>query len=82
VNQARYEEFCTIYRRELHKATAEHPEEYVWSKGVSVDTVADRMSKAFADGTFNHDGRAIKATCKALGIPHTRKAIKAFMEVK
>lgn len=69
--------FFDIYREELHKAMAAHPEEYMLS--VPADTVADRMIEAFKNRSYNHEGRAIKATCKRLGIKHTRSAINAHL---
>jgi hypothetical protein len=66
------------YEEQLLKAVREHPEEYAYGED-KVPSVAAKMAVAFEKGTFNHDGRAIKATCRALGIKHTRTAIKAYI---
>lgn len=70
--------FATVYREELHRAVSTNPANYPWFPSRSVDTVADKMIAAFAAGTFNHDGEAIKAACKRLGIPHTRRAMLTY----
>ena len=45
----------------------------------SVAQVADRMIAAITAKSYNKDGRAMKATCKRLGIKHTYTAINAFI---
>jgi hypothetical protein len=69
--------FIDAYAPALEVAVAEHPEEYGFKPDV-VDTVVERMRHAFYEGSYNHDGRAIKAACKKLGIPHTRTAMEKF----
>ena len=75
--------FMDAYRPALHAAVAARPTEYALhpteTPAAYADSTATRMEAAFARGTYNHDGRAIRAACKALGIPHTRKAIEAFL---
>jgi len=70
--------FMVAYRAGLAKAVAEHPDEY-GMRPEAVPHVADKMQVAIERGTFNHDGRGFRNACKALGIPHTRKAIVAFV---
>lgn len=43
-----------------------------------LERLAMRMTDGMLAGTADKDGDAIKATCKALGIKHTYKAIKEF----
>jgi hypothetical protein len=57
------------------------PKEYCWPVE-QVPDVAERMTAAIVRGSFSHDGKAFSATCKTLGIKHTRKAIYAFLEGK
>jgi hypothetical protein len=73
-NQTR---FSNAYRAALVAAISAYPEEYRFSVD-EAPTVADRMLCAVAKGSYNKDGRAFKATCKALGLAHTYKAIDAF----
>ncbi len=82
VNHTKLATFVETYRAQLRVAVEKWPEYYVWYSrdGISTDEVADRMAKAFESGSYNHDGNAIKLTCKALGIKYTRKAIEAFLE--
>lgn len=75
----RIETFMQAYTPALEATAKAHPAEYPWyAQGLSVDTVAGRMRTAFAGGTFNHDSRAIRAACKAVGIKHTRGAMLAY----
>ena len=39
-----------------------------------------KMEKAFREGTFNLDGKAIARTARAFNIKPTRKAITQFLE--
>ncbi len=66
------------YEKQLLLAVEKFPKEYGFGPEM-VSEVAGRMRRAFCAGTFDKDGRAIKATCKALGIKHTYKAIKEFI---
>lgn len=74
----RLEQWMEAYTPNLRRAVTERPDEYAFGLE-GVPRVADRMRAAFERGSYNHDGHAIKWTCKALGIPHTRKAICAFL---
>ena len=85
--------FAEEYKKQLQVAVDNYPDEYPWAKGYTVygnggsvvkpaqtvNEVAAKMLIAVQDNTFNHDGRAMKATCKALGIKHTRKAILEYV---
>lgn len=44
-----------------------------------IKALAHKMLIGLVTGAANKDGKAIKLTCKALGIPHTYKAIKNFI---
>jgi hypothetical protein len=70
--------FAELYRANLHRAVTECPQDYAYIAG-KVDTVADKMLAAIERGSANKDGYAFKQTCKQLGIPHTYKAINAFL---
>lgn len=66
------------YEEQLKQTVQKYPEEYAY--GVDeVPAVVKKMGVAFEKGTYNHDGKAIKATCRALGIKHTRTAIKDYL---
>jgi hypothetical protein len=85
--------FMEVYRPALQAAVEAHPAEYALglmldpgglnhvpeTAAAYADRTARKMEWAFASGNYNHDGHAIKAACKALGIKHTRKAIEAFL---
>lgn len=88
--------FFDVYREELHRAVAAHPDEYAFREplvihgnlGVTtlapttVDGVADKMIEAMKRRSFSKEGRACKATCKRLGIKHTYTAIYAHLEAE
>jgi len=70
--------FENRYLTELQKAIRKYPTEYKYKIEDSF-SVAERMMNAVYRKSFNKDSRAIKATCKALGIEHTYSAINEFL---
>ena len=74
------EKWDETYLEQLKLAIENYPDEYVYSADL-VPVVYSRMTEAFSEGSFNKDGRAIKATCRHFRINHTYKAIKAFWGV-
>jgi len=75
-----FEKWVKEYRYQLGKAVMLKPADYPWFPGISVDSVADKMTKAFAQGSYNKDGIAVKNTCKALGVSYTYKAINEYLK--
>jgi hypothetical protein len=73
--------FQAEYAKQLRLAIEAHPGDYLWPVS-ELETVLGRMSTAIERGSFNKDSHAFKATCKALKIPHTYKAIKEFREAQ
>lgn len=73
------ETFGTIYTEELTKAVIQYPKEYTWPVA-NVPTVAKKMIESFKAGTYNKDGRAVKATCKRLNIKYTYKDINSYIK--
>lgn len=80
MNEERFKAWCSVYGVKLALAVVNHPDEYRYGTPEEIATVADKMAEAFRRNSYNHDGHAIKATCKHFGIKHTRKAIDAFFE--
>lgn len=74
-----FDTFITVYSKNLENTVRQHPEEYGFSVAF-VPHVVDRMGAALEKGSYNKDGRALKATCKELGIPHTYAAINAYIK--
>ena len=70
--------FVAVYAEQLPIAIAKYPVDYCYPV-TEAPTVAEKMAKAFASGSYNHDGQAIRLTCKALGFKHTRTAIESFL---
>lgn len=70
--------FMEVYEPALAQAAMTYPKEYGFI-AAEVPFVAERIRFSLKRGTYNHDGRAFKATCKALGIKHTRTAIEAYL---
>lgn len=71
------EEFCKSYLKNLENAVKTNPTEYLYSIE-ECPKVVEKMKAAFIRGSYNHDGQAIKATCKELGIKPTRTAMEAY----
>lgn len=67
------------YVPNLRIAASNHPEDYPWYPQVSIEAIAAKMRAAFAAGTFNKDGLAVKMTCRAVGIPYTYAAIRQYL---
>lgn len=42
--------------------------------------LSDKMTHGLLTGSANHDGTGIKRACKAVGVKHTRKAIREYLE--
>jgi hypothetical protein len=77
-HQTAFANFAMIYTEELARAVKDYPSEYRWPfKDVPV--VAAKMLDAVKRGSFNKDSRAIRATCKRLGIKHTYTAIRDYL---
>lgn len=79
MNANKLESFLTEYRSALESAVKAHPTDYPWYPATTTQTVFDRMAAAIVRGSFNKDGHAFKATCKALGIKHTYTAIGEYL---
>jgi hypothetical protein len=73
--------FESRYLTELQKAVRKYPLEYVFGIEQTFD-VAERMMDAIYRKSFNKNSRAIQATCVALGLKHTYKAIWEFLGVR
>jgi len=72
------DQFMTVYAEMLPVVIESYPDEYCYPVAMA-PVVADRMRAAIEAGSWNHGGRAFKATCKRLGIKHTRTAINDFI---
>lgn len=70
--------FMEVYSRELLAAVEGHPDEYAFPASQVPDVLA-RMRVALERGSFNYQGRALRTTCRTLGLSHTRAAIVAFV---
>jgi hypothetical protein len=75
------ETFLATYHEQLRNAILTHPEEYAYPVS-ELEFVFARMTAAIERGSFSKDSPAFRATCKALGINHTYKAIKAYLEAQ
>lgn len=73
------ERWLATYTEELERAMSEHPDEFLWKPGTTAAGLAARMTDSLARGLANKDSRAIRATCRRLGVTHTYKAIQPFL---
>jgi hypothetical protein len=71
--------FMVVYGRVLREMVEADPKAFAWPAS-QAPVVAENMGRAFLTKSYNHDGKAMKKTCKELGIKHTRKAMEAFFE--
>ncbi len=73
-----FDTFMIVYKKQLKDAVVNYPQEYQFPIE-SVPDVVEKMGEGFNRGTYNKDGRAIKATCKELGIKYTYTAINEYL---
>ena len=69
------QQFFDVYASKLIEAKLKHPEEYAWEQE-EFDRVFEKMKSAFISNTFNINGNAIRATCRALKIKYNYKSIR------
>jgi hypothetical protein len=79
IHEEKLANFARLYEANLRHAVLEYPTEYVYPVE-TVPQVAEKMLRAIRTGSYNKDSRAIKATCKELGIKHTYKSIDEYLE--
>jgi len=72
-------EFMSVYKEELAKAVKQFPNAYVFTMS-ELPKVLERMEVCLRKGTVNIESRAMRATFKRLGIKHTYKALKEFLD--
>jgi len=78
-NEARFDHFTRVYHEELTAAVRDYPQDFIWTGKHSVTDVVEKMMAAIRTGSYSHDGRAIKATLKRLGIKATYKAVREWL---
>ena len=79
--QTPMERFTTILTGQYEHLYEAEPEEYSMAASrYTPQALAEKMTRGLTNGSAGKDGEGIKRTCKVLGIKHTYKAIKAFLE--
>jgi len=78
IHPGNYQCFVDEYKKQLEHAVKTRPDEYAWPMS-EFDAVLARIENAIKLGRFNKESSAFKATCKALGIKHTYRAIDEFI---
>jgi len=58
------------------------PEYFYSASKTTPSALAHKMALGLDNGTANKDGEGIRRTCKHLGIPHSYKAIRAYLQGK
>lgn len=81
IDPAKLDTFCAHYGPNLERAVRERPDEYAFPIE-EVPLVLGRMRAALERGSYNHAGHALRWTCKALGMKHTRTAIEAYLRAE
>ena len=78
VQQAQFDKFYATLA-EQYRALFQTPEYAMAAARYPPEDLARKMTCGLAAGTANKDGEGIIKTCKVLDIPHTYKAIKAYL---
>lgn len=76
---ARESAFRCLLCQEYETLFSSDPEYAYAAKRTTPADLAAKMAEGLKNGSANKDGRGIKGVCKALGIPHTYKAIAAYL---
>lgn len=72
------QKFKEAFTGALRINVVRNPDLYAWSAD-DFEEVCNRMFDAIDRMSFNKDSQSFKDACKALGIKHTYKAIKEFI---
>ena len=72
------ETFITELGKQLNNCITHRAEKYAYSVE-HIPGMLERFRNAIQHNAFDKEGDAFKATCKALKIKHTYKAIKEFI---
>jgi hypothetical protein len=76
-----FERFTAALGQQYANLFVTHPAYRVHrTKGTNPDTLALDVTRGLLDGGADKSGAGVIATCRALGIPHTYKAIKAYLK--
>lgn len=69
--------FLAEYKRQFLIDREKNPRNHMMT--VDAEVVLERMTAAIQRGSFSKDSASIRATCRHFKIPHTYKAINAFI---
>lgn len=77
--QTNKERFVTVYTEQLRE---HYKNDTLWHQHLkgTIEELAVRMTDGLPLGRANKDSVPIKNTCKVLGIKHTYKALKEFLQ--
>jgi hypothetical protein len=80
--QANLEAFNTQLEKEYERLFKEDPEYAYAASKTTPSALARKMTLGLDAGSANKEGEGIQRTCKALGVPHTYKGIRAFLSAR
>lgn len=76
-NRERFESELTLNYIRLFAEDSE----YVYSAAhITPEALAAKMTASLTTGSANKDGKGIRRTCKALGVPYTYAGIRAYLQ--
>jgi hypothetical protein len=78
VKQTQFDQFYTTLA-EQYRTLFQTPKYAMAAARYTPEDLARKMTCGLAAGTADKDGEGIIKTCKALGISHTYKAIRAYL---
>lgn len=73
------ESFMTYFEANLRASFKQNPEQFGYKEEDFPRVLQNWRDRLARGNEFHKDGPAMKATCKALGIPCTYKAIRKFI---
>jgi len=82
LTQARLQAFADRLAIDYAELFNTDPEYAYAAARTTTTSLARKMALGLDNGTANKDGEGIRRTCKHFGIPHTYKAIQAFLQGK
>jgi hypothetical protein len=77
--QINLDAFCAFLSAKYAELFANDPEYSYSASKCTPGELARKMALALDRGSANKAGKAIAAACRHFGIPHTYKAIRAFL---
>lgn len=77
IDPVKLDRFMAVYKPALAICHEEYRNEYAWEIS-ELEAVCNKMRQAILSGSYNHDSRAMRMTCKTLHIKFNRRNIELY----